>query len=84
MGRSLTAALKTPASRLRMTCLPCLKAGHTISMAVVPAARKPVQGAVFALFTGLSSLRQPFNLLVFHVRAGNYDETAPISGEGAG
>ena len=32
----------------------------------------------FAPFTGAESLRQPFNRLVFHVRASYYDETALI------
>ena len=33
---------------------------------------------LFAPFTGAESLRQPFNRLVFHVRASYYDETALI------
>lgn len=32
----------------------------------------------FAPFTGAESLRQPFNRLIFHVRASYYDETALI------
>ena len=32
----------------------------------------------FAPFTGVESLRQPFNRLIFHVRASYYDETALI------
>eukprot|EP01030_Chromulinospumella_sphaerica_P010910 gene10910-10715_t len=51
--------------------------GTPTSMAALPLftqAKLPF----FAPFTGAESLRQPFNRLVFHVRASYYDETALI------
>lgn len=51
--------------------------GTPTSLAALPLftqARVPF----FAPFTGAESLRQPFNRLVFHVRASYYDETALI------
>ena len=51
--------------------------GTPTSMAALPLftqARVPF----FAPFSGAESLRQPFNRLIFHVRASYYDETALI------
>ncbi len=48
--------------------------GTPTSLAAVPLFNQ----AKVAPFTGAESLRQPFNRLVFHVRASYYDETALI------
>ena len=51
--------------------------GTPTSMAAVPLFNQ-AKVPFFAPFTGAESLRQPFNRLVFHVRASYYDETALI------
>ena len=51
--------------------------GTPTSLAAVPLFTQ-AKVPFFAPFTGAESLRQPFNRLVFHVRASYYDETALI------
>ena len=51
--------------------------GTPTSLAAVPLFNQ-AKVPFFAPFTGAESLRQPFNRLVFHVRASYYDETALI------
>ena len=51
--------------------------GTPTSMAAVPLFNQ-AKVPFFAPFTGAESLRQPFNRLIFHVRASYYDETALI------
>ena len=51
--------------------------GTPTSLAAVPLFTQ-AKVPFFAPFTGAESLRQPFNRLVFHVRASYYDETAHI------
>ena len=51
--------------------------GTPTSLAAVPLFNQ-AKVPFFAPFTGAESLRQPFNRLIFHVRASYYDETALI------
>ena len=51
--------------------------GTPTSLAAVPLFNQ-AKVPFFAPFTGVESLRQPFNRLIFHVRASYYDETALI------
>ena len=51
--------------------------GTPTSLAALPLFT-PAKVPFFAPFTGAESLRQPFNRLIFHVRASYYDETALI------
>ena len=51
--------------------------GTPTSMEAVPLFNQ-AKVPFFAPFTGAESLRQPFNRLIFHVRASYYDETALI------
>ncbi len=51
--------------------------GTPTSLAAVPLFTQ-AKVPFFAPFTGAESLRQPFNRLIFHVRASYYDETALI------
>ena len=51
--------------------------GTPTSMAALPLFTQ-AKVPFFAPFTGAESLRQPFNRLIFHVRASYYDETALI------
>lgn len=51
--------------------------GTPTSLAAVPLFNQS-KVPFFAPFTGAESLRQPFNRLIFHVRASYYDETALI------
>ena len=51
--------------------------GTPTSMAALPLFTKD-KVPFFGPFTGAESLRQPFNRLIFHVRASYYDETALI------